>query len=100
MLPGPERGKAPGVANGARGGGPLGVGNGKRTCMISQTFVIVVGLGLAAWGHFLVHDVLGAAGAWTRVDNLFPPALRSSPSFAGALLLLMGGMLVLVPVLG
>jgi hypothetical protein len=68
--------------------------------MVSQTFVIIIGLGLAAWGHFLVHDVLGAAAAWTRVDSLFPQQLRSTPSFAGALLLLMGAMLVLVPVLG
>jgi hypothetical protein len=68
--------------------------------MISQTFVIIIGLGLAAWGHLLVHDLLGAAAAWTRVDDLFPPVLRSSPSFAGMLLLLMGAMLVLVPVLG
>ena len=68
--------------------------------MVSQTFVIVIGLGLAAWGHVLVHDLLGAARAWTRVDDLFPPALRSSPSFAGRLLLVMGALLVLVPVLG
>ena len=100
MLRGPERGKAPGVANGARGGDLLGVGNGKGNCMVSQTFVIIIGVGLAAWGHFLVHDVLGAAAAWSRVDSLFPPVLRSTPSFAGALLLLMGAMLVLVPVLG
>jgi hypothetical protein len=68
--------------------------------MISQTFVILIGVVLAGWGHLLVHDVLGAAEAWTRVDDLFPPALRSSPSFAGRLLLGMGAMLVVVAVLG
>jgi hypothetical protein len=67
--------------------------------MVSQTFVIVIGLGLAAWGHVLLHDLLGAADAWTRMDDLFPPVLRSSPSFAGRLLLIMGALLVLVPVL-
>lgn len=68
--------------------------------MIDQTVVILMGLMLAGWGHFLVHDVLGAAGAWSRVDELFPPVLRSSPSFAGRLLLMMGALLVVVPVLG
>ena len=68
--------------------------------MIDQTFVILMGLGLAGWGHFLVHDLLGAASAWSRVDELFPAVLRSTPSFAGRLLLLMGALLVLVPVLG
>ena len=91
---------ASGVGIGSRGGGPPGVGNGNGICMVSQTLVIVIGLGLAAWGHMLVHDVLGAATAWTRVDELFPPVLRSTPSFAGALLLVMGAMLILVPLLG
>lgn len=68
--------------------------------MVSQTVVIIIGLGLAAWGHLLMHDALGAATAWARVDSLFPPSLRSTPSFAGALLLAMGAMLVLVPLLG
>jgi len=68
--------------------------------MFRQTLVIVIGLGLAGWGHLLVHNLLGAADAWSRVDDLFPPVLRSSPSFAGRLLLVMGALLVLVPVLG
>lgn len=68
--------------------------------MISQMLVIAVGLGLAAWGHLLVHDLLGSAAAWTRVDDMFPPVLRSSPSFAGRVLLILGALLVLIPVLG
>jgi hypothetical protein len=68
--------------------------------MISQTLVMLIGLGLAGWGHLLVHDLLGAADAWSRADALFPATLRTSPSFAGGVLLLMGGMLVLVPALG
>lgn len=68
--------------------------------MLNQAFVIVLGLVLAAWGHVLLHDLLGSAAAWTRLDNLFPPAWRSSPSFGGATLLVMGSLLVLVPILG
>ena len=67
--------------------------------MVDQTLVIAIGLVLAAWGHFLVHDLLGAARAWTRVDELFPPGLRSSPRFAGRAMLVMGAVLVLVPIL-
>ena len=68
--------------------------------MIGQTFVIVVGLALAGWGHLLVHDLLGATGAWSRLDGLFPPGVQSSPPFAGCVLLLVGAMLVLAPLLG
>ena len=66
--------------------------------MINQTLVIVTGLVLAAGGHMLVHDLLGAAGAWVRVDQQFPAVMRSSPDLAGTLLLLLGALLVLVPV--
>lgn len=65
--------------------------------MVTQTFVILVGLGFAGWGHLLVHDLLGAADAWVRVDEMFPPMLRTTPAFAGGILLAMGAMLVLVP---
>lgn len=68
--------------------------------MISQTLVIAIGVGLAGLGHFLMHDLLGAGEAWTRVDELFPPVLRTSPSVAGRMLLVVGALLVLVPVLG
>lgn len=68
--------------------------------MISQTFVILVGVGLAGWGHLLVHDLLGAGEAWCRADSRFPQVLRTSPAFAGAVLLLMGALLVLGPALG
>jgi hypothetical protein len=68
--------------------------------MINQTLVIVTGLVVAAAGHMLVHDVLGAARAWIRVDQQFPAVMRSSPSFAGATLLLMGALFVLLPIVG
>lgn len=68
--------------------------------MINQTLVIVTGLALAACGHMLVHNFLGAARAWVRADQQFPAAIRSSPSFAGTVLLLVGALLVIVPVCG
>jgi hypothetical protein len=68
--------------------------------VINQTFVIVTGLVLAAWGHLLVHDLLGAAGAWIRADERFPLVLRSSPGFAGRAMLVMGAVLVLAPIFG
>jgi hypothetical protein len=71
---------------------------GKR--MVNQLLVIVTGLAFAAWGHLLVHDLLGAAGAWERVDERFPPSMQTSPSFAGGWLLVMGALLVLAPMLG
>jgi hypothetical protein len=67
--------------------------------MINQVLVIVTGLALAAWGHVLVHDLLGAAKAWSRVDERFPLVLRSSPGFAGRAMLVMGAVLVLAPIL-
>ena len=67
--------------------------------MVSQTLTILTGLAVAGWGHLLVHNLLGAADAWSRVDGLFPPVLQSSPSFAGRTLLLIGALLVIVPVL-
>lgn len=70
------------------------------TRVINQALVIVLGLGLAGWGHLLVHDLLGAANAWTRTDERFPLLMRSSPGFAGRALLVVGAMLVLVPMLG
>jgi len=67
--------------------------------MINQTLVMLLGLGLAGWGHLLVHDLFGAAEAWLRADALFPAPVQTTPSFAGGVLLLMGALLVLVPAL-
>lgn len=68
--------------------------------MIQQTVVIVIGLGLAAWGHLLLHDLLGAANAWIRADERFPAAMRTPPGFAGSALLGMGALLVSIAVIG
>jgi hypothetical protein len=68
--------------------------------MTSRELVILAGLALAAWGHLLVHELFGVATAWVRVDDRFPPSWRSSPTFAGACLLTIGTLCVLVPALG
>ena len=66
---------------------------------MNQTIVMITGLALAGWGHLLLHDLFGAAAAWSRVDQNFPPAVQSSPSFAGVTLLLIGAVLVALPAL-
>jgi hypothetical protein len=68
--------------------------------MTSRELVILAGLVTAACGHLLVHELFGAATAWVRLDNRFPRAWRSSPSFGGACLLVVGALCVLVPMLG
>lgn len=68
--------------------------------MSTQTFLILFGLALAAWGHLLVHRLLGAHSAWTWLDNQFPPPWRTSPALAGGCLLVIGAALVAVPLLG
>jgi hypothetical protein len=66
---------------------------------VGQVVVIVFGLGLAAWGQLLLREVPNAVTAWIRMDNLFPPMLRSSPTFAGYTLLGAGAVLALLPLL-
>jgi hypothetical protein len=68
--------------------------------MTSRELIILTGLALAAWGHLLVHELFGVAAAWIRVDSRFPAAWRSSPRFAGASLLVVGALCVLIPALG
>jgi hypothetical protein len=68
--------------------------------MTSRELIIVTGLALAAFGHLLVHELFGVATAWIRMDSRFPPAWRSSPPVAGASLLALGALFVLIPVLG
>jgi len=67
---------------------------------VVKLLAIVLGLGLAGWGHLLVHDLLGAGAIWRRLDDRFPPGWRSEAPFGGALLLALGTLLVLAPVLG
>lgn len=68
--------------------------------MTSRELVICAGLAIAAWGHLLVHELFGAPDAWARMDARFPITWRSSPRFAGACLLGLGALCVLVPALG
>jgi hypothetical protein len=68
--------------------------------MTSRELIILVGLAFAAWGHLLVHESLGAPSAWAWIDSRFPEAWRTSPPFAGACLLVLGAVGVLIPALG
>lgn len=68
--------------------------------MISRELIILCGLAVAAWGHLLVHELWGVDAVWVRLDARFPPAWRSHPRFAGACLLVLGALCVLVPALG
>lgn len=68
--------------------------------MSLQSLVILAGLLLAACGHLLVHNLLGAPRAWNWADGRFPAPWRSAPPVAGAALLVLGALGVLVPVLG
>ena len=67
---------------------------------VGQLPVVILGLGLAAWGHLLLLDLRRVVAAWVRLDGLFPPAVRSSPTFGGWALLGAGALLALVPLLG
>jgi hypothetical protein len=66
---------------------------------VGQLSIVVLGLVLAGWGQLLVREVGAVVDGWTRMDNLFPPALRSSPTFAGYALLVAGALLALLPLL-
>jgi len=68
--------------------------------MTSRELIVLAGLALAAWGHLLVHELFGVATAWVRADSRFPETWRSSPRFAGACLLVLGALCVLIPALG
>jgi hypothetical protein len=68
--------------------------------MTHGELVILVGLALAAWGHTLVHELRPATATWTRLDELFPPAWRTPPSLAGACLLVVGALCVLIGAVG
>ena len=67
--------------------------------MNSRELIILAGLALAAFGHLLLHELFGVASAWVRIDSRFPAAWRSSPVFAGASLLVLGAVCVLIPAL-
>lgn len=68
--------------------------------MTGRELIILSGLALAAWGHVLVRELWGADAVWVRVDARFPAGWRSHPRFAGACLLVLGAVGVLIPALG
>jgi hypothetical protein len=67
---------------------------------VGQVPVVILGLFLAGWGQLLVREQPSVVDAWIRMDNMFPPVLRSSPAFAGYTLLVLGALLALVPLFG
>lgn len=67
---------------------------------MGQVPVVILGLLLAGWGQLLVREQPSVVDAWIRMDNMFPPVLRSSPAFAGCTLLVLGALLALVPLFG
>ena len=68
--------------------------------LVGQMPVVILGLLLAGWGQLLAREQPAVVDAWIRIDNLFPSVLRSSPTFAGYTLLLLGSILALVPLFG
>jgi hypothetical protein len=66
---------------------------------VGQLPVVIFGLVLAGWGQLLVREQPAVVDAWIRMDNMFPPVLRSSPTFAGYTLLVLGALLALLPLL-
>jgi hypothetical protein len=67
---------------------------------VGQFSLVILGLVLAGWGQLLVREQPAVVHAWIRMDNMFPPVLRSSPTFAGCTLLVLGALLALVPLFG
>jgi hypothetical protein len=68
--------------------------------VIGQLAVVIFGLVFAGWGQLLVRERTAVVDAWIRIDSMFPPVLRSTPTFAGYTLLLLGSVLALVPLFG
>ena len=68
--------------------------------MTSREIIILLGLALAAWGHLMLHELLGADAVWTRWDGIFPAAWRTPPAIAGHVLLGIGACCVLASVVG
>jgi hypothetical protein len=63
--------------------------------MALRDLLILSGLIVAGWGHLLLGERRLASAVWRKLDDLFPPALRSTDAVAGAGLLVMGGFCVL-----
>ncbi|MGA9859569.1 MAG: hypothetical protein WBQ18_17020 [Solirubrobacteraceae bacterium] len=67
--------------------------------MTHTEFSLCIGLLLAACGHLLMHELLGAAVVWRRLDDCLPAVMRTPESLAGAALLSAGAACVLTAVL-
>jgi len=67
---------------------------------VGQFAVVILGLLFAGWGQLLVREQRSVVDAWVRMDSMFPPVLRSTPTFAGYALLVLGSVSALVPLFG
>jgi hypothetical protein len=65
-----------------------------------QVVVLFAGLFVAAAGTAILNDWRGAAVAWARFDEAFPPPLRTPAPFAGTALWALGATMSLLPLLG
>jgi hypothetical protein len=64
-----------------------------------QTIFLLAGLAVAGAGSAILNDWRGAALAWSRFDELFPPHLQTPAPFAGISLFTLGGTMSLLPLL-
>ena len=77
-------------------GGPTAYG---RAMSPVQVLVLLAGLAVAGSGSAILNNWRGAAVAWGRFDDLFPPHLRTPAPVAGASLFALGATMSLLPLL-
>ena len=65
-----------------------------------QVLIVFVGVALAGSGTAILNDWRGAATAWARFDERFPPVYRTPAPFAGSSLYALGATMSLLPLLG
>jgi hypothetical protein len=64
-----------------------------------QMIFLLAGLAVAGAGSAILNDWRGAALAWERFDEQFPPHLQTPAPFAGISLFALGATMSLLPLL-
>jgi hypothetical protein len=64
-----------------------------------QVIVLFAGLAVAGFGSAVLNDWRGAAVAWTRFDERFPPVYQTPAPVAGASLFALGATMSLLPLI-